>query len=228
MSTALQPALTAEEFGRRPDPGYPEDLVRGRIVSMPPPTRRHGQICNKVGRILGNYADEHDLGHALLQRLRGDHRARSGYGSRPGYRLLQLCTLAQGTPAGELRSGSSRVASRGPISRESLARPAGQDRRVSRRRSAVRGGSRSRFSNGTRVECGTTAANSGTRREDGFSRSAGRVRGRRSPVLRVTAAAAPFVDRDGLTSAGSELPAPGLPLLRPCRPRQASSACRRA
>ena len=52
MSTALQPVLTAEEFGRRPDPGYPEELVRGRIVSMSPPNPRHGQICNKVGRIL--------------------------------------------------------------------------------------------------------------------------------------------------------------------------------
>ena len=38
MSTAPQPVLTAEEFGRRPDPGYPEELVRGRIVSMSPPT----------------------------------------------------------------------------------------------------------------------------------------------------------------------------------------------
>ena len=65
MSTAPQPVLTAEEFGRRPDPGYPEELVRGRIVSMSPPNPRHGQICNKVGRILGNFADEHELGHVL-------------------------------------------------------------------------------------------------------------------------------------------------------------------
>jgi Uma2 family endonuclease len=57
--------MTAEEFGRRPDPGYPEELVRGRIVPMSVPDRRHGQICNKAGRILGNFADEHDLGHVL-------------------------------------------------------------------------------------------------------------------------------------------------------------------
>jgi len=65
MSTAPQPVLTAEEFGRRPDPGYPEELVRGRIVSMSPPSPRHGQICSKVDRILGNFADEHELGHVL-------------------------------------------------------------------------------------------------------------------------------------------------------------------
>jgi Uma2 family endonuclease len=66
MATAPVPALlTAEEFGRRPDPGYPEELVRGRIVRMPLTKPRHGQICAKAVRILGNYADEHDLGHVL-------------------------------------------------------------------------------------------------------------------------------------------------------------------
>jgi Uma2 family endonuclease len=57
--------MTAEEFGQRPDPGYPEELVRGRIVPMSVPDRRHGQICNKAGRILGNFAEQHDLGHVL-------------------------------------------------------------------------------------------------------------------------------------------------------------------
>jgi len=65
MSTAPQPLLTAEEFGRRPDPGYPEELVRGRIVTMSPPNRRHGQVCGKVDRILGNFVDEHEFGHVL-------------------------------------------------------------------------------------------------------------------------------------------------------------------
>ena len=68
MSTASAQAptlMTAEEFARRPDPGHPEELVRGRIVPMPPPTRRHGQICGKSVRILGNFADEHDLGQVL-------------------------------------------------------------------------------------------------------------------------------------------------------------------
>jgi Uma2 family endonuclease len=65
MATATQLLYTAEEFAHRPDPGYPEELVRGRIVAMPPPQARHGQVCNKTGRIVGNYADEHDLGHVL-------------------------------------------------------------------------------------------------------------------------------------------------------------------
>ena len=67
MATAAvsEALLTAEQYARRPDPGYPEELVRGRIVPLPQPNRRHGQICNKAGRILGNYAEEHDLGHVL-------------------------------------------------------------------------------------------------------------------------------------------------------------------
>jgi Uma2 family endonuclease len=65
MAIGSQVLYTAEEFGRRPDPGYPEELVRGRIVRMPPPGSRHGKVCNKTGRIVGNYADDHDLGHVL-------------------------------------------------------------------------------------------------------------------------------------------------------------------
>jgi Uma2 family endonuclease len=68
MSTASAAAptlMTAEEFARRPDPGYPEELVRGRIVPMPQPTRRHGQICSKSVRIFGNFAEGHDLGQVL-------------------------------------------------------------------------------------------------------------------------------------------------------------------
>jgi Uma2 family endonuclease len=68
MSTASTTAptlLTAAEFARRPDPGHPEELVRGRIVPMALTTRRHGQICNKSGRIFGNFADDRDLGHVV-------------------------------------------------------------------------------------------------------------------------------------------------------------------
>ena len=68
MSTAsvTTPALlTAEEFAQRPDPGYSEELVRGRIVPMPMPKPRHGEICNRVGRILGDCAEDRDLGRVL-------------------------------------------------------------------------------------------------------------------------------------------------------------------
>jgi Uma2 family endonuclease len=64
MATATA-LLTAEEFGSRPDPGYPEELVQGRIVTMPPPTPRHGQVCGETYYRFRGYADRHDLGHVL-------------------------------------------------------------------------------------------------------------------------------------------------------------------
>src|SRR5271165_7320863 len=68
MSTAsvTTPALlTAEEFAQRPDPGHPEELVRGRIVPMPMPKPRHGQLCGRAYFLLYGYIDAHDLGHLL-------------------------------------------------------------------------------------------------------------------------------------------------------------------
>jgi Uma2 family endonuclease len=64
MATA-EALMTAEEFGRRPDPGHPEELVQGRIVSVPPPDRRHGYVCSKADRILGAFVEEHDLGRVM-------------------------------------------------------------------------------------------------------------------------------------------------------------------
>jgi Uma2 family endonuclease len=57
--------MTALEFGQRPDPGHPEELVQGRVVSMPHPDRRHGFVCSKADRILGNFVDEHGLGRVM-------------------------------------------------------------------------------------------------------------------------------------------------------------------
>ncbi|MFO0951430.1 MAG: Uma2 family endonuclease [Isosphaeraceae bacterium] len=61
--TVAAPVLmTAEVFALRPDPGHPEELVRGQVVTIPPPKPRHGYLCNKAGRLLGNFCDEHRLG----------------------------------------------------------------------------------------------------------------------------------------------------------------------
>jgi Uma2 family endonuclease len=67
MATVAEPEalLTAEQYAQRPDFGYPEELVRGRIVPMSMPKPRHGYLCNKAGRILGSFVDEHGLGWVL-------------------------------------------------------------------------------------------------------------------------------------------------------------------
>jgi Uma2 family endonuclease len=68
MSIATAPPtqrlLTAEEFMQLPDPpdGSHQELVRGRIETMPPPQGRHGIICSKIDRRLGTFVETNQLG----------------------------------------------------------------------------------------------------------------------------------------------------------------------
>src|SRR5262249_43437005 len=64
MSTATQQLITAEEFARMPQPpdGSRQELVRGVIVTMPPPGGLHGVCCLRIGRKLGNFVDDNKLG----------------------------------------------------------------------------------------------------------------------------------------------------------------------
>jgi Uma2 family endonuclease len=57
--------LTAEEFLLLPDTGRPMELVRGRIVMMNVPYYRHGKICGRIVRIVGNFVEEGDLGTVI-------------------------------------------------------------------------------------------------------------------------------------------------------------------
>jgi Uma2 family endonuclease len=66
MATAeMLELMTAEQFGKRPHPGYPEELVQGRVVAMRVPDRLHGYVCGKSDRILGNFVDGHSLSRVL-------------------------------------------------------------------------------------------------------------------------------------------------------------------
>ena len=66
MSTVVtSPALmTAEAFfalGSEPR----GELVRGRIVEIPPSGFWHGAICSLLNRRIGRYLDDHDIGHLV-------------------------------------------------------------------------------------------------------------------------------------------------------------------
>lgn len=56
--------LTAEEFFLLPDPldGSQQELVRGEIITMPPPGGMHGVSCLKAGRRIGNFVEDNDRG----------------------------------------------------------------------------------------------------------------------------------------------------------------------
>ena len=66
MATAeMLELMTAEQFGQRPDPGYPEELVQGRVVAMSVPDRRHGYVCGRADRIFGNFVDGRAIGRVM-------------------------------------------------------------------------------------------------------------------------------------------------------------------
>ncbi len=65
MASVSDKLLTIDEYAKLPYLGYPNELVRGKIVRMNPPQSRHGQVCSRADRILGNFADEYKLGHVL-------------------------------------------------------------------------------------------------------------------------------------------------------------------
>ena len=56
--------LAAEEFFLLPDPGdgSQQELVRGEVITMPPPGGLHGVSCNKTGRRIGNFVEDNDRG----------------------------------------------------------------------------------------------------------------------------------------------------------------------
>jgi Uma2 family endonuclease len=57
--------LTIEEYVRLPDDGRKTELVRGRIVEVPPTYPFHGYVCSKIDRILGGFVDTQKLGRVM-------------------------------------------------------------------------------------------------------------------------------------------------------------------
>src|SRR6266566_9086075 len=54
--------ITAEEFLAQPYDGRRTELVRGKVVEMPPTNFLHGIICVRVAAILWDYVKTRDLG----------------------------------------------------------------------------------------------------------------------------------------------------------------------
>jgi Uma2 family endonuclease len=65
MATVAEKLLTAEEFAKLPDPGYPTELVQGRIVEMPSPGFEHGEICSQIAYLINAHVKEQGVGRTL-------------------------------------------------------------------------------------------------------------------------------------------------------------------
>ncbi|MEX2176023.1 MAG: Uma2 family endonuclease [Pirellulaceae bacterium] len=62
---ALTKLLTAEEFLRLPENGQRRQLVQGVVLVMNMPGFRHGEVCSRIDRKVGNFVEERDLGRTV-------------------------------------------------------------------------------------------------------------------------------------------------------------------
>src|SRR5947209_7434323 len=69
MTPVTTKLLTAEEFARLPNPpdGSRQELVRGVVITMPPPGFRHGKVQIRVGTKLQTFLGANPIGRAVVE-----------------------------------------------------------------------------------------------------------------------------------------------------------------
>jgi len=69
MPSVAEKLITAEQFARMPEPadGTKQELVRGVIVTMPPPGFAHGHCQLRVGSFLDSYARSSKRGRVTVE-----------------------------------------------------------------------------------------------------------------------------------------------------------------
>jgi Uma2 family endonuclease len=63
--TTQKKLLTADDLLAMPDDGKRYELIRGALIEMPPTSHEHGRVAARFGRRIGNFVEEHDLGHDI-------------------------------------------------------------------------------------------------------------------------------------------------------------------
>jgi Uma2 family endonuclease len=61
----VEALMTVEEFANLPDDGRRLELVRGRVIALPPPQFRHGYVCVKVAYHLTDFVMTRGLGSVV-------------------------------------------------------------------------------------------------------------------------------------------------------------------
>lgn len=69
MATVTERLLTAEEFSRLPNPpdGSKQELVKGEIVTMPPPSFTHGFHQGRIYTLMDQHVRSHNLGRTTVE-----------------------------------------------------------------------------------------------------------------------------------------------------------------
>ena len=61
MST-INNLVTAADLADQQGDGYRCELIRGEVVRMSPTGGKHGIIAHRIGRLLGNWAEQQGIG----------------------------------------------------------------------------------------------------------------------------------------------------------------------
>ena len=97
MTTAKK-LLTAADLLALPDDGKRYELIRGELIAMPPASHEHGRVAERFGRRIGNFAEEHDLGHGIAAET-GVHIERNPDTMRaPDYGFISYERMAEPPP----------------------------------------------------------------------------------------------------------------------------------
>jgi Uma2 family endonuclease len=69
LSTTAKKLLTAEEFAKLPEPvdGSKQELVRGEVITMPPPSFLHGVVQLNIATLLKIFVAERQLGRVTVE-----------------------------------------------------------------------------------------------------------------------------------------------------------------
>lgn len=180
MST--EPLMTAEEYAHRPDPGYPEELVRGRIVPMPQSNRRHVQICANAVYLFRRFLEDHaSVTFSRTTPESSPSEPPTRFAGRMWHSIPMLACPEALRP--NLRLRVSRVGRRSHLAKRPLAQGAGQGGRIPRNRSHGRPdfGRRAPLSPPLPSRRNHPRVRPGRRTRD--SRSVAGVRGRRATIL---------------------------------------------
>ena len=97
LSTVVPKLMTAEEFSELPDPrdGSRQELVKGVVETMPPPSFYHGRCCSRLNRRLGNFIEEDEKWLARQREIKEQWLAQEEQSRDKAFRVSAIAPKIQ-------------------------------------------------------------------------------------------------------------------------------------
>lgn len=65
--TVQERLYTVQDLAKLPEDGMRHELLKGRLITMPPPKRDHGAVATWTAVLLTNYVEAHHLGSVIAE-----------------------------------------------------------------------------------------------------------------------------------------------------------------